>query len=1521
MFSAHRRSSRSTLLEPLECRRLLAAQSLEDLSLVITEFVADNNRTLETRTRSASTEPFAGRFLAPDWVELMNISTDPVEMSGMHLTDDTTQPTKWPFPDETIIQPGEQLIVFASGQNLSDPLLDEQGYLHTNFRLSSNGEYLALTDRDGVVVHAYAPEYPDQMPDISYGFAMETRPLIDPGAQFVFAVPQDDSLGDQWRHPGFLDATMTQAVGPIGFDRTAGSDEIAETIGNAAIERRSSSNGRGTITVLQHAPFTQSGRVTEWTFYSTKTHTITPVVVRQAGTEFEVIGVGQTQTSDGSGPQIFAFDLQFGSDLVNGDGYFFAYKDGDNDTDVSGGVRWESSSQAVRQYRGPQAGNLVVGQAFEKSRTSMRTFSLKATTVARVANVATNIESQMRDSSSLYARYQFDVPSRDILRSLTLHIRYEDGFIAYLNGNEVARRNAPPSATFESSAPENRRLLDANTFEDINLSGSIDALIDSDNVLAIHSLNDRPDSHDFLLDVQLTGTVFPSVPVIGFSDVPTPGRPNQSNFQGIAVAPTFSVTRGFFEQPIELEITTGDGTEATIYYTVDGSLPSFDNPTVIAYQQPVQISKTSVVRAVSHREGFLVSPPTSHTFIFPDDVADQDGIKSQVRDDPNRRDQMPVALLSLPTVSIATSADVITEAELASSMELIYPDGSPGFQVNAGLEAYGASSLSFEKKSLRISFKELYGPPKLNFDLFDDPDGLTEFNQILLRSGAHDSAVWHEGAAYIRNRWASDRQLEMGHSSPRGRFVHVYQNGEYEGLYEMMERPNSSFMASYFGGTEDDYDVINAGSIVDGDDLAWNALINAIGGDYADVLQYLDENNFADYLLLQFFGGNNTDWLPHQNWLTSRRRAPDQGFQFFAWDSDGVLEGRGASSIVNADGPSHIWSIRGGVRQYDDFLRVLGDRSVKYFGEQGMFSAPRLRHDIDQLANDIQLAMIAESARWGGPKYAQETWQNVIDQIKDSYAPLNGLTRAAAVIEQMRNANLIPQIDPPQFLIDGQLINGEAIDAGDLLTIVETDGPVFYTLDGTDPRRTDPTINYFELIGESAEARVMVPTDDSLRSRWLETDFDDSSWLSGKTGIGFDASGDLAPHINFDIQDHMRSVNATAYVRIPFHVKDPSELDALSMDIQFDDGFVAFLNGVEIKRINAPVDLAWNARATIRRVAEFAANVETFNVSHHAHLLRAGKNVLAIQAMNNTRGGSDLLISPKLHSGTVQETGVSPAAHRYNDSFVMPSGSTLKARSFAGEWSPLREATSPTARSPLRISEVMYHPYDATPAEIEAGFEDADDFEFLELVNTSDEPVTLSNVQLVQTTVDESVNGVEFNFAEGRISQIGPAQRLLIVENEQAFNFRYGSNLPVVGQWTGGLNNNREQITLSVGPQILQQFTYQDDWYAITDGAGRSLEAIDLQADNFDKWNRAEGWQPSTLFDGTPGTASVDRLFGDANGDGLFNTQDLDQVFRFGEYEDDILGNSTFSEGDWNEDGDFTSEDLVLAFSQGYYAP
>lgn len=150
-----------------------------------------------------------------DWVEISNESTMTIDLDGYGLSDDPTNLGKWTFPAVSL-GAGDILLVFCSDKNRVDPFAP----LHTNFKLSSQGEYLALTPPGGVTpVSEFAPTYPPQFDDVSFGFdpSDELRYFESPtpnapngpGALGVLATPTVDVLS------GFFDsATMISLQSP-----------------------------------------------------------------------------------------------------------------------------------------------------------------------------------------------------------------------------------------------------------------------------------------------------------------------------------------------------------------------------------------------------------------------------------------------------------------------------------------------------------------------------------------------------------------------------------------------------------------------------------------------------------------------------------------------------------------------------------------------------------------------------------------------------------------------------------------------------------------------------------------------------------------------------------------------------------------------------------------------------------------------------------------------------------------------------------------------------------------------------------------------------------------------------------------------------------------------------------------------------------------------------------------------------------------------------------------------------------
>jgi hypothetical protein len=179
---------------------------------------------------------------------------------------------------------------------------------------------------------------------------------------------------------------------------------------------------------------------------------------------------------------------------------------------------------------------------------------------------------------------------------------------------------------------------------------------------------------------------------------------------------------------------------------------------------------------------------------------------------------------------------------------------------------------------------------------------------------------------------------------------------------------------------------------------------------------------------------------------------------------------------------------------------------------------------------------------------------------------------------------------------------------------------------------------------------------------------------------------------------------------------------------------------------------------------------------------------------------------------------------------------TLKARAYyssSSKWSALTEtnfAVGPV-KDKLRITELMYHP--ASPGDPSQ--------EFIELKNIG---TTAMNLNLVKFT-----DGIQFTFPNTTLAAGG---YILVVEDINAFNAKYGPGKNIAGQYTGNLSNAGEHIRLqdAIGRTILD-FNYVDSWRDSTDGEGFSLNIFDAGADA-NNWNKEESWAASKYADGTP---------------------------------------------------------------------
>ena len=897
--------------------------------VVITEFLADNKVTLADED---------GQF--SDWIEIYNTGTATVNLGGWSLTDDPTRQARWFFPATNLTAKGF-LVVFASGKNRKVA----GAPLHTDFSLKASGEYLALVTPNGTVATEFAPTFPKQYPDIAYGIGQDviTNHLVEVGNPATVWIPDSPALGGTWTQNGFDDSGWTAGITGVGYESAVAGFAVKNYLASVGVCSLSAAdevinNPAQQLTIYSENPAVINYFNTGGASHYGSDRTFPGLTIGVDQDNF-VIEVTATITIPAPGNWTFGVNSDDGFRLVLG-GFTMSYPTPRGPGDTLQTFNFPAAGDYALRLVAYECGGgsevelfAAPGSFTAWNATNFRLvgdtagggLAVKAPVVGGGGGatsyqpfINTDVQVQMSGvNASAYLRLPFTLANPATLESLTLRMQYDDGFVAYLNGQEVARRNAPATPVWNSTAttahPNNQALV----AEEINIFDHQNALQAGANVLAIHGLNQTSSDPDFLIVPELVEYRITGLTNHYFAS-PSPGGPNSGGFYAFVADTKFDHDRGFYDTAFTLTITTATPT-ATIMYTTDGSTPSLGNG--IIYTDPISISATTVVRAAAFKDGFEPSSVDTQTYLFLTDVIAQSpdgsppagwpdtwganavdyGMDPNVVNATAYKATITNDLKTIPSYSIVTdlpnlfdpatgiyanaSGDGISW-ERPASIELIDPNGTNGFHINGGLRIRGGYSRdpSNPKHAFRFFFRQEYGTAQLKYPVFARQNGTDAFDSYDLRT--FENYSWSfEGDArgiFLRDQFSRDTQLDMGQAGERGDFYHLYLNGQYWGLYNTDERAEASFAAAYFGGTKEQYDVIKvnpqAGYTIyatDGTLDAWTRLWQAATNGFAATAAYqrvqgnnpdgsrnpafevlLDVDNLVDYMLVILYGGN-----------------------------------------------------------------------------------------------------------------------------------------------------------------------------------------------------------------------------------------------------------------------------------------------------------------------------------------------------------------------------------------------------------------------------------------------------------------------------------------------------------------------------------------------------------------------------------------------------------------------------------------------------------------------------------------
>jgi len=332
----------------------------------------------------------------------------------------------------------------------------------------------------------------------------------------------------------------------------------------------------------------------------------------------------------------------------------------------------------------------------------------------------------------------------------------------------------------------------------------------------------------------------------------TMGKDNSNKYyKGFSLVPIYSTNGGYVEKNTKVKLISSDNSD--IYYTLDGSIPTINSK---KYDKEITIDKTMVIKAICYKDGYIESDIESRTFIV------------------GRKHNMPVISISTDNNKLYGSNGIFTKGpnansyypykganfwkdiEVPISFEL-YEEGKLGLNFNGGMKVFGGWSRGEAQKSVAIYLRKKYGLQEITYHFFDD--NINTFNRFILRSGGQDFGRLKLKDAFLQEVLDGEMDIDKQDYKP----VVVYMNGKYNGIYNIREKTDPTYVTRHLGLSEDEFDFIEKNKDVKAGTIdEYNKLLDYVEKHDMksdEVYEYLDSQidlqELANYWVVETFYG------------------------------------------------------------------------------------------------------------------------------------------------------------------------------------------------------------------------------------------------------------------------------------------------------------------------------------------------------------------------------------------------------------------------------------------------------------------------------------------------------------------------------------------------------------------------------------------------------------------------------------------------------------------------------------------
>lgn len=466
---------------------------------------------------------------------------------------------------------------------------------------------------------------------------------------------------------------------------------------------------------------------------------------------------------------------------------------------------------------------------------------------------------------------------------------------------------------------------------------------------------------------------------------PSPGTENREGVRFTGTSPEALSPDGVFEGVKEVTVElTGEG---EIRYTLDGSVPT---ETSALYTGPLTVKKTAVLRAVSFRDGCLPSEPLNLSYVLNEghtlpvvsvvcDPEDLFGTTRGIYSNPYQRWEKPGAVM-------------------------FYEDGG-AFRLACGVKLHGATSREQDKKSFKLSFRDRYDG-RLRYDLFDN--GVSDFKSVLLRADQES-----EQSTQMRDNLMHQLAMQAFPELPvqDNRYVVLYLNGAYWGVYSLREAHSEAHYAAHYGYDEDSVSQWKeswpAGSLPDKvyDFATHNDLSKA--ENYAYVAEHVNVDSVIAWCIMQIYSGNFDFNSPNMRFYYSTQ---DEQLRYALVDLDLGMYSYGDFAQLLGFGYAYTTlasRLMNNAQFRREFLRQLADAINGPLSDESALAM------IDALAAELEPEIARDHARWIG---SLESWQGMVEHLRDYIRQNAG--RAGNVLELLQMSGYVSYNEMKEFFPD-----------------------------------------------------------------------------------------------------------------------------------------------------------------------------------------------------------------------------------------------------------------------------------------------------------------------------------------------------------------------------------------------------------------------------------------------------------------------------------------------------------------------